>query len=162
YHLGLELKVERRDPNTEARFCYHLTSGHGLPIEGIWYTHIFRNSLIGRVDPQGHARRTLQDLRQIMTRGGGDEVIREDGAIQYAGVGVQYFTSLLVVDNDQPQKNFLDHARPTLENGIIRGTVASVAPQKASFVVHGSDGVDTTILVDGSSPPRVSREAGQF
>ncbi len=40
YHLGLEVKVEGDD---KASFRYQLTGAHGLPIEGRWYTYIFRN-----------------------------------------------------------------------------------------------------------------------
>ena len=46
--------------------------------------------------------------------------------IRYAGVAVQYFASVIVVDNDQVQQNFLDYARPTLETSVTRGVVKSV------------------------------------
>src|SRR5262249_5353252 len=52
YHIGLSVKLERTGNSMEPLpFRYQLTSGHGLPIEGEWYTYTYRNALIGLVDP---------------------------------------------------------------------------------------------------------------
>ncbi len=146
YHLGLEVKVEGDD---KASFRYQLTGAHGLPIEGRWYTGVFRNSLIGQVEenkPDYASRgvsRDFQDLRQTSNGDGGNRVDRNQGyLIRYAGVAVQYFASVIVVDNkqadgktDQKDQSFLDHARPTLETTLVKGVVQSVADDGKSFVL---------------------------
>src|SRR5262249_41151628 len=56
YHVGLTVEVERnRQGGKEAEpFRYQLMGAHGLPIEGVWYTSIFRNALFGRVDAKNY------------------------------------------------------------------------------------------------------------
>ena len=155
YHLGLEVKVERTDGDpTPVAFRYQLTGGHGLPVEGRWYTGAFRNSMIGQVEkdkPDFSSRgvsRYFQDLRQTSNGEGGEEVKpQENYLIRYAGVAVQYFASVVVVDDKQadgkPQTDqaFLTRARPTLEKGVAKGVVDSVAPSidpktPSSFVLQ--------------------------
>ena len=83
-------------------FQYQLTSAHGLPIEGKWYTSIFRNALVGQVDQNGNLWRELQDLHTISKKLGGDTVNCDQGKfIRYAGVAVQYFASMIVVSDEQ-------------------------------------------------------------
>src|SRR5262249_47334575 len=112
-----------RAPGAEGplKFRYQLTSGHGLPIEGVWYTNTFRNALIGTTDPNGDAFRDFQDSRTISFQDGGNDVRKKNlkpaSRIQSAGIAVQYFASVVVVDDEQATRNFLDWARPTLVNG---------------------------------------------
>src|SRR5207244_416233 len=49
----------KTDPVT---FQYQLSSAHGLPIEGKWYTTTFRNALVGHEDKDGYLWRSMQDL----------------------------------------------------------------------------------------------------
>lgn len=114
YHLGLRVQVQNLGKEPQ-KVRYQLTSGHGLPIEGIWYTTMFRNALIGLVDAKGGLWREMQDAATISTQAGGNEVRKGDKFIQYAGVAVQYFASVLVVDDRQEKKDFLAWARPTVE-----------------------------------------------
>ena len=137
YHLGLEVKLTRLNEG-EKKFRYQLAGAHGLPVEGKWYTGTFRNALIARVD-KSNVLRDLQDLRQIDLWGGGKAVAKEKNhAIRYAGVAVQYFASLIVVDDEQVNgqaQDFLAYARPTLETYVAKGRVAEVS-SSTSFVLE--------------------------
>jgi YidC/Oxa1 family membrane protein insertase len=142
YHLGLEVKMSRKDDGPEAKdrpFRYQLAGGRGLPVEGVWYTNTFRNSLIARVQ-RDDVYRDLQTLQQIALKEGGDEVLRDkDLTIRYAGVALQYFASVIAVDDEQKRTDFLAKARPTLETAVTKGKVKSVAEDKKSFVLTLND-----------------------
>jgi YidC/Oxa1 family membrane protein insertase len=113
YHIGLTVEVQLKNQATKpAKFSYALTGAHGLPIEGIWYTNTFRNALIGTVDASHHLWRDFQDSRTIDTAPRKVEKTGKEGFIQYAGVANQYFASVIVVDNEQPNKAFLREAEP--------------------------------------------------
>jgi YidC/Oxa1 family membrane protein insertase len=139
YHIGL--KVELKNLTGQPRkFRYHLTSGHGLPIEGEWYTTNFRNGVVGRVNSSNQAYRTLQTLRDITRKAGGDEVLGDGMAIQYGGVTVQYFSSLVVLAEQHIQdftgkkaEPILVRARPTLMTAVLRGKVNAKASDGKSF-----------------------------
>lgn len=123
YHLGLEVEIQRLEGNDTQpiKFRYQMTSGHGLPIEGVWYTSVFRNSLVGVVENSRNVYRDLQDSNSIGTQAGGNQVQKRQGQfIQYAGVVIQYFASMIVVDDQQQKKDFLAWARPTVEG--VRNT----------------------------------------
>jgi YidC/Oxa1 family membrane protein insertase len=136
YHLGLEVKLKRTDDSKkDQKFRYQLAGARGLPVEGKWYTNTFRNALIAR-EQNGNVLRDLQDLRQLSLWRGGNEIRKEPGEMfRYAGVAVQYFASVIVVDNDQASQNFLSRARPTLETWVTKGSVKSIADDGKSFVL---------------------------
>jgi YidC/Oxa1 family membrane protein insertase len=139
YHLGLEVKLERKDAWGDNTFRYQLTGGHGLPIEGKWYTGTFRNALIARVD-NGSVTRDLQDLRQIALWEGGADVIRDGNKLlQYAGVAIQYFASVIVVDDQQKATDFLHQARPTLETSVTKGVIKSI--DQGSLATFGASSI---------------------
>lgn len=121
YHLGLTVEVERRGPkaDTALPFRYQLTGPYAMPIEGEWYTYVYRNALMGVVDSSGRVDRVLEDSRTIAFQEGGNEVVRPEKAfIRYAGIATQYFASVIAVDNKQEAgtgQDFLAWARPTLE-----------------------------------------------
>lgn len=120
YHIGLSLAFERKAGGNPKPlpFRYQLAGGHGLPIEGAWYTYTFRNALIGRMDARGNIWRDLQSSEHIGYEGGGNEVMPEDKPIEYAAVATQYFTAATVVDNEQERGvepgDLIAWARPTL------------------------------------------------
>ena len=69
-----------------------------VPIEGEWYTTTYRNGVVGWPDS-----RTLDDARTVRYQGGSDRLVSKPGTpIKYAGVMVQYFASVLAIDNIQP------------------------------------------------------------
>src|SRR5262249_2345873 len=131
-------------------FRYQLMSAHGLPIEGSWYTYTFRNAIITRADSGNYATRSLQELRYLAHRGGGDKIPKEPGkSIEFGGVGIQYFASLVVVDNEQEDRSFLAWARPTVETAVVKGDVTSVAEDGKSFKVKVDDKTELTMQLRG-------------
>lgn len=116
YHIGLAVALERKPgANPEPlKFQYQLTGGHGLPIEGDWYTSTYRNALVGLVDRKGSLWRDYQDSRVIGIQEGGDEVRKGDNFLQYAGIAVQFFASVIVVEENQ--EAILQRARATVES----------------------------------------------
>jgi YidC/Oxa1 family membrane protein insertase len=119
YHLGLSVRVERL-PGTKATapFRYQLAGGHGLPIEGEWYTTTFRNALVAWVDDHEKTWRVLEDSNTVSRTAGSERFRRDDKRFQYAAVAIQYFTSAIVVDDQQPNRNFLEFVRATDEGAV--------------------------------------------
>jgi YidC/Oxa1 family membrane protein insertase len=159
YHLGLSVKMRRKEGTEKSiRFRYQMTGAHGLPVEGKWYTSIFRNALLARVNKDGVVYRDLQTLQDISRWGGGNEVRREENtALVYAGVVNQFFASVIVVDDQQTQKrkDILAEARPTLETALTKGTVASYADDKSSFLLKTENNREETFYIakeDRDSP----------
>ena len=148
YHLGLDIALENTT-GKDLHFRYHLTGPHGLPIEGEWYTTILRNAVVGTLDDQGKAYRSLQMLRTIGFKGGGEEVpgSKDNKAIQYGGDTVQYFSSLAVVAEQDVPKKFLLRARPTIVTAVLRGKVWSVSRDGKSLEVVTQDNVKFTVLL---------------
>jgi YidC/Oxa1 family membrane protein insertase len=139
YHLGLEVEM-RTDETEPARtmFKYQLAGAHALPVEGKWYTNTFRNALIG-VEKGNSLLRDIQDLRQISLWGGGKPIGKEkEHFIRYAAVAVQYFASVIVVDDEQREQAYLAKARPTLESFVLKGRFMGEKDFN-SFVMEGDD-----------------------
>ena len=157
YHLGLEVRIHRKEgADKNLKFRYQVTGAKGLPVEGKWYTSIFRNALIARVKKDGDVDRDLQDLRQISNWRGGNEILKKDDfRILYAMVANQYFASGIVVDNAQKQTDFLRQARPTLETAMTRGVVKSIAEDGSSFVLKPEKDPDITFQVPPDAVPDV-------
>jgi YidC/Oxa1 family membrane protein insertase len=137
YHIGLALKVERTAAvsGEAAKFKYQLTGAHGLPIEGEWYTYTHRNALIGWVDKKNEGWRHLEDSRQISFWGGGDLQSRGDKTITYGAIAVQYFASVVAVDDQQPSRDFLQAVRATLEQAVLKGRMEKNGPDAFTLVV---------------------------
>ena len=130
YHIGLEVRI-RRLVNEERWFRYQLTGSLGVPIEGRWFTSIFRNALIGTVDPKGYVSRDLQTSREIGVWEGGNVLQRDpERFIRYAGISNQYFASVVVVAKDQKNEKYISNARPTLERALVKGKITSVVGDK--------------------------------
>lgn len=157
YHVGLAIKVEcnpARASQEPVSFQYQLASGHGLPIEGQWYSSVQRNAVVCQVSSSGPVERELQELRQLSHKLGGEPVRRQESkkdkerwAIQYAGVLTQYFGSLIVVPPDKeppPGKewdappSFLIRAQPTVDSLWARGQL--VAEQGDRFKIRTDKG----------------------
>jgi YidC/Oxa1 family membrane protein insertase len=148
YHVGLKVDLERPQAGPKAKpaelrevkFRYQLTGAKGLPLEGKWYTTTHRHALLGVQDDRGYLARDFQDLRQISLWGGGNRVETKEGQIlRYAAVAVQYFASVIVVDEEQDNQKFLLRAQPTLERALVRGKAKGVALQAADWLVIQSE-----------------------
>src|SRR5207248_2123544 len=124
YHLGLKIDIQRKSGSASAeKFRYQVTSGHGLQIEGEWFTTTFLNAMIGLEGERGNFWRDLQDSRSVGIKQGGDQVLKGDGRfVRYGGVAVQYFAAMNVVTDkiflDDPEEtasrqDFIAWARPT-------------------------------------------------
>ena len=156
YDVALEVKVKRLATATlddkPVAFRYQLCAAHGLPVEGQWYTNIFRNSLIGQTE-KNHSLyrgvvRDMQDLRQVSNWEGGTQILKKENyVIRYAGVAVQYFASAVVVDTTQDKQDFLASARPTLEKAVTKGVVKSISPTLDSFVLTRADGTNQDFYI---------------
>jgi YidC/Oxa1 family membrane protein insertase len=123
YHIGLAVSLERgKDAKKPLPFRYQLSGAHGLPIEGEWYTTIFRNAMIGLEDKHRRIWRDFAPSQQIGFQEGGPEVRKaEDKIVRYAAVANQYFAAVIVVDDHQPQavdQDFIAWARAT-DEGMI-------------------------------------------
>ncbi len=149
YHLGLTVDLERAAAaekakpanGREIRFRYQLAGAKGLPIEGKWYTTTNRNALIGTQVDRGGFVREIEALQQISLWGGGNRVeVSEGQTLRYAGVAVQYFASVIVVDDKQDDQKFLRQARATLETAVARGKVKSGGLGGDQLVIQTEDG----------------------
>lgn len=162
YHLGLEITLTRKEATEEKganRFRYQLTGARGLPIEGKWYTNLFRTSLIAQ-EQNGSIYRNYQDVRQIGIWAGGEEVQRDQNKFfRYAGTAVQYFASIVVIDPAEGQAPFIARARPTMEYGVTRGVIKSVAPDQSSFVVRSGNNDYTFQVEDWTIRGTLARNA---
>jgi YidC/Oxa1 family membrane protein insertase len=120
YHVGLEIKLQRKGQSKEPiQFRYQLAGGHGMPIEGEWYTSVFRNALTGLVGDKGAFQRDFQTSASIAVKQGGDQQLRQPNQrIQYTGTAIQYFASVIAVDNEQSNQDFLAWVRPTVERVV--------------------------------------------
>jgi YidC/Oxa1 family membrane protein insertase len=76
-----------------------LSGPRGLPVEGEWYTSIFRVALVGWLDAKKAARRQYEDAATIGGRRGGERVDRGDNTFQYMAVATQYFASAVAIDD---------------------------------------------------------------
>jgi YidC/Oxa1 family membrane protein insertase len=162
YHVTMTLRIEdRREAGGPARtFRYQLTGGQGLPVEGEWYTGIFRNAVVGLVDNGAVYSRELETADRISLRGGGDPVPlsknRATSVIQYAGVLNQYFGSVIVADNEQPPakegggdfKNLIAWARATNESGEIKGAIIDIHGDDLEFHEVGAKAPVTYRLLE--------------
>jgi YidC/Oxa1 family membrane protein insertase len=147
YHVKMLLEIHdlRTDRNAAAiPFRYQLTGAQGIPIEGEWYTAIFRNAIMGVVDRDNNLWRKLEESARISPRRGGDrypEGALGDSWLQFAGVANQYFAVMIVVDDKQPARDdggttkekILAWTRPTLETTEKRGKIVKKADDTILF-----------------------------
>lgn len=158
YHIGLEIRVSRESLPGDGKsipFRYQLTGGRGLPIEGAWYTTIFKNSMIGHEDRKGNFDRDYQDGRALSTSLGGYEVDSADRFIRYAAVALQYFTSAIAIDDRQKDDPFvIRRARPTVEVALFKGLL--LERRNGQLIVQSPEGRKQTYWI---APTDVARKA---
>jgi YidC/Oxa1 family membrane protein insertase len=143
YHIGLTIEVrDQRDPKGADKksrpFRYQLSGSHGLPIEGAWYTSIYRTPMIGILDDRGYLWRDLDETQyRIASKGGGDRVPEGplgNSRIQYAGTATQFFTSAILPDDKQESPasggvkvgDILAYCRATLESEEMPGFIERI------------------------------------
>jgi YidC/Oxa1 family membrane protein insertase len=144
YHIGLSVKIEKLPGANPKPFRYQLSGGHRIPIEGVWYTSVFRNFIAGWVDKGGAARRQLDDSASITRDLGSDRVTTGEGHMQYAAICAQYFASVTCVDDEQQNKGFIEFARATAE-GFYPGDrhdkpqLGDICPRMISETINLTD-----------------------
>jgi YidC/Oxa1 family membrane protein insertase len=178
YHLGLKVEIEHKgQPGTRgdlAKFKYQLAGPHGLPIEGEWYTSVFRNPMMGMVDERGNLWRDLEETQhRITVRLGGDKVfdsLPPGSYIQYAGIANQFFASVLVVDKEQradepggvDYRRILSYLRPTLETqqkkGKIKGILIGPGSMRLVLTSTERDGAEYTFRLLPRASDRLEQE----
>ena len=96
---GLELSLEFESPTADRLLVYRLDGLRGLPIEGEWYTSMFREVMIGSLG------------KPVETMVASDVVKKQDdpvsyGAlpIKYAGVENQYYAVFFAPDQPPDQR----------------------------------------------------------
>lgn len=108
YHVGLSITLTPtpRPPGAKIEpFRYQIDGPRNTPIEGEWYTTLYRQGIVGW--PGSRALEMPQDVRH---HDGSDRYVARDGRpIKYAGVVLQYFASVLAVDNVQPDGQSADY-----------------------------------------------------
>jgi YidC/Oxa1 family membrane protein insertase len=140
YHVNLTVEIHDDRKSTDAdngprTFRYQLAGAHGLPIEGEWYTSVYRTPMIGILDNRGVLWRELDETQHtISVKAGGNRIPLAslgDSMIQYAGAATQYFAALIVVDDRQEgsvkPRDLLAYCRPTRESEEVQGVVVSVS-----------------------------------
>ena len=124
YHVRMKLEIvglpaRSKDARTRAPFKYQIAGGHGLPIEGEWYTGTFRNAQVGYKTKAGVGKRDFQDAATITGQHGGESVLSGGFEFTYAAVSTQYFATALAVDPDSPAEqraeNVWEYVRATRE-----------------------------------------------
>lgn len=127
YHLGLNVQVEPlpRPENAFAeKFRYQIAGPNGLPIEGEWYTSDYRQGIVGW-GGKDSAHRTLEYSTEISNHGGSERYPNAPKqSIRFAGVRLQYFASVLALDNVQPsdqQANYIEFVRFTPSGATHKG-----------------------------------------
>ncbi|HYV38836.1 MAG TPA: membrane protein insertase YidC, partial [Gemmataceae bacterium] len=161
YHVGLTVAIhDKRDPKSaDAKprpFRYQLAGSHGLPIEGEWYSSVYRTPMIGYIDDRGNPQRDLKETQlQISHKEGGDrfpEGALGNNRMQFAGVATQYFASLIVVSDKQAPAGeggvapaaVLAYCRPTWESEEIGGVLEQIDksdPQRIKIKLRTKDQV---------------------
>jgi len=115
YHVGLSIHIApwERPPGAKVEpFRYQIAGPRGLPIEGEWYTTTYRLGIVG-----WDGTRALEEPRQVRhTSGSEPHRSAPSKPIKYAGVMIQYFASILAVDQVEGQAgDFIDYVRFTPE-----------------------------------------------
>jgi YidC/Oxa1 family membrane protein insertase len=115
YHVGMQVDVARSPNKTGInKFRYQIQGAHDLPIEGEWYTSIFHQIIVGFADDKGKSSRYIEDAARIREWEGSDRQNRpEKAAIRYAATTVQYFASVIAVDDQQDNRRFIEYVRAT-------------------------------------------------
>lgn len=152
YHFALTVDIvplEGREKG-KGEFRYQIDGAHGLPIEGEWYTSIYRNVQIGWTNPQGGMKRAIEDAATITNHHGGEKVSASDNRFAYAAVSNQFFASALCLDDTVPveeRKQVWDYVRPTREphpwDDITQPFLGDVTFRAVSHELN--PGPDTTI-----------------
>lgn len=101
YHIGLRIAIQRLPGGEKGKgqLRYQISGPRGLPIEGEWYTSIYRAAIIGWKDNKEKLRRQYEDAASIGAKRGGEAVNHGDNTLKYMAVTNQYFASAVCIDD---------------------------------------------------------------
>ncbi len=154
YHIGLSVEIQcLPDAKGKRLFRYQLTGAHGTPIEGDWYATVYRSPMIGYVDERGRLWRDLSDTQaRISFKEGGEKVDPRPNWMQYAGGATQYFSSLIVVHDQQANgikpNDVLEYCRPTWESQEMAGIVERLDwtdPKRPLLIIRAKEALHATV-----------------
>lgn len=122
YHLGLSVSLERTAAS-DKEFRYQIVGAKQLPIEGEWYTSVYRNVMVAWEDNAGYDHRIAYDSTTLSNQSGSDRSTRGDKRFTYAAVTTQYFAAAIAPDDQTAdgsklagdQRKFLQFTRATIE-----------------------------------------------
>ncbi len=149
YHIGMRIEIQRQPGKKNAqKLRYQIVGANNLPIEGEWYASTYRTNIIGFVDSRDRATRILEDAASVRMTEGSDASLRSERELRFAGTMIQYFASVMCVDNQQAEgqkKNFLERVRsspigksiadkPFLDDLTIRAVSEELDPEAP--VIH--------------------------
>jgi YidC/Oxa1 family membrane protein insertase len=121
YHIGLRIDIEALPGREKGKgqLRIQLSGPRGLPIEGEWYTTMYRAAIIGWLDRKGTPRRQYEDSATVAIRRGGEAVTKADNVFKYMVVATQYFASGVAIDDHAGEvdavKNPWAYVRATTE-----------------------------------------------
>ncbi|WP_020470187.1 YidC/Oxa1 family insertase periplasmic-domain containing protein [Zavarzinella formosa] len=128
YHVGLNVTLTpsgRPEGVRSEGFRYQIDGPKGIPLEGEWYATTHRQGVVGWVDTRDNATRSLEDIREVRLTEGSDRLVGKDTKpIRYAGLMVQYFASVLALDNVQPagqKPDYIEYIRFTPQGPTNKG-----------------------------------------
>lgn len=147
YDIRLVVEMKLKEGKAK-KFRYQLSSSHGLPVEGVWYTGTFRNAVVLKSDDKDRHARTLTTASEICANGGrggswqgqtGWSQHSPGAKIGFVGVAVQYFASVIAVDTvttesgQKIQPDVLEAASPVIESARLVGTISDLDPAKGTL-----------------------------
>jgi YidC/Oxa1 family membrane protein insertase len=123
YHVGLELSYAKLDAAKPAEFSYVLTGPRGVPVEGLrWKQFSFRHAVFVTQDPETKTlTRTMEGSERFFVNKNPNTHMMTDPksprVFLYAGVMIQFFASLAVVDH-QPGESPPRHVEKVITESV--------------------------------------------
>ncbi len=172
YHVSLKLDIAAKGERTQrkGKFKYQIAGPRHVHLEGVWYTQVFRNVMIGYQTPSGGAKRQIEDAASIQAMHGGDALPNGGNTFTYAAVASQYFASALAIDDTQAKdfrQRMWDYVRATREPGkdddpaqpflsdvTFRAVATTLDPAAGETVSHGY------LIYDGPAKVRLLHQLG--
>lgn len=159
YHIGFQLDITRLPlPDsgaTRVPVRLQVEGPRGLPIEGEWYTWIYRVALIGWRDTKGGMHRQYEDAATVAVRRGGEVVLKGENTFKYIAIMSPYFTSALAIDDEAehhgavkqpwayarattelPFDKQADPNQPFLTDLTIRAATEALNPAPGETITH--------------------------
>jgi YidC/Oxa1 family membrane protein insertase len=119
YHIEMEVSFAQLDGNKPAQFAYELSGPQGLPVEGLrWKQQSFRSTVVATQSAENPSTvfRAVDTVDKLPRQEGQPPVVhvmtdpKNKQVMLYAGVMIQFFASLAVVDHpgSEPPPNLIE------------------------------------------------------